>query len=70
MGTYKNKAYTLRIDNNLMDKIKTIAITEDRPISKQIERMLKDQVEQYENEHGNIKINMLKNDGTINNVIM
>lgn len=70
MGTYKNKAYTLRIDNNLMDKIKTIAITEDRPISKQIERMLKDQVEQYENEHGNIKINMLKNDGTINNVNM
>ena len=53
-----------------MDKIKTIAITEDRPISKQIERMLKDQVEQYENEHGNIKINMLKNDGTINNVNM
>lgn len=70
MGTYKNKAYTLRIDNNLMDKIKTIAITEDRPISKQIERMLKDQVEQYENEHGNIKINMLKNDGTINNINM
>jgi len=70
MGTYKNKAYTLRIDNNLMDKIKTIAITEDRPISKQIERMLKDQVEQYENEHGNIKINMLKNDGTIHNVNM
>lgn len=68
MGTYKNKAYTLRIDNNLMDKIRTIATTEDRPVSKQIERMLKDQVEQYENVHGNIKINMLKNDGTINNV--
>lgn len=70
MGTYKNKAYTLRIDNNLMDKIRTIATTEDRPVSKQIERMLKDQVEQYENVHGNIKINMLKNDGTINNVNM
>lgn len=70
MGTYKNKAYTLRIDNNLMDKIKTIALKEDRPISKQIERMLKDQVEKYENEHGDIKINMLKNDGTIHNVNM
>ena len=55
MGTYKNKAYTLRIDNNLMDKIKTIALKEDRPISKQIERMLKEQVEKYENEHGNIE---------------
>lgn len=70
MGTYKNKAYTLRIDNNLMDKIKTIAKTEDRPVSKQIERMLKEQVEKYETEHGNIKINMLKNDGTIHNVNM
>lgn len=55
MGTYKNKAYTLRIDNNLMDKIKTIALKEDRPISKQIERMLKEQVEKYENEHGSIE---------------
>lgn len=70
MGNYKNKTYPLRIDNELMDKIRTIANAEDRPISKQIERMLKIAVEQYENEHGNLKINMLKNDGTINNINM
>lgn len=70
MGNYKNKPYTLRIDNELMDKIRTIAIAEDRPVSKQLERMLKEQVKQYESEHGNIKINMLKNDGTIHNVNM
>jgi len=31
---------------------------------------VKDKIKEYENEHGNIKINMLKNDGTINNVNM
>lgn len=70
MGKYKNKPYTLRIDNKLMDKIRTIANAEDRPVSKQLERMLKEQVKQYESEHGNIKINMLKNDGTIHNINM
>ena len=33
-------------------------------------RMMKDKIKEYENEHGNIKINMLKNDGTIHNVNM
>lgn len=70
MGKYKNKPYTLRIDNELMDKIRTIANAEDRPVSKQLERMLKEQVKQYESEHGNIKIIMLKNDGTIHNINM
>ena len=70
MGKYKNKPYTLRIDNQLMDKIRIIANTEDRPVSKQLERMLKEQVEKYESEHGNIKINILKNDGTIHNINM
>ncbi len=61
MSQYKNKTYPLRIDNELMEKIRTIANTEDRTINKQIERMLKESVEQYENKHGNIKISMLKN---------
>lgn len=70
MSQYKNKTYPLRIDNELMEKIRTIANTEDRTINKQIERMLKESVEQYENKHGNIKINMLKNDGKIDTVNM
>ena len=53
-----------------MEKIRTIANTEDRTINKQIERMLKESVEQYENKHGNIKISMLKNDGKIDTVNM
>lgn len=70
MSQYKNKTYPLRIDNNLMEKIRTIANTEDRTINKQIERMLKESVEQYEHTHGSIKINMLKNDGKIDTVNM
>ena len=56
MGQYKNKTYPLRIDNELMEKIRTIAEKEDRPISKQIERMLRNAVNEYESEHGTIDI--------------
>ncbi|MBD5522036.1 MAG: Arc family DNA-binding protein [Lachnospiraceae bacterium] len=55
MGKYKNKAYSLRIDNELMEKVKIIAENEDRPISKQLERIIRQYVEQYEKEHGKIE---------------
>jgi len=54
MGKYKNRAYSLRIDDELMKKIKMIAEAEDRPVSKQLERIIKQFVEQYEKEHGRI----------------
>lgn len=54
MGKYKNKAYTLRIDDNLMEKVRKIAEKEDRPVSRQLERIIKQYVEQYEQEHGRI----------------
>lgn len=54
MGTYKNKAYPLRLDEDLMDKVKLIAEKEDRPISKQIERIIRQYVEQYEKEQGTV----------------
>lgn len=68
MGKYKNKAYSLRIDNDLMEKIRTIAEREDRAINKQIERMLRTEVEDYEKDHGaiNVKnINITNNSGDI-----
>lgn len=49
-GNYKNKAYPLRIDEALMDKIKEIASKEDRTTNKQIEKILREWVEQYEAE--------------------
>ena len=54
MGKYKNKSYSLRIDDDLMKKVKMIAEAEDRPVSKQLERIIKQYVEQYEKEHGRI----------------
>lgn len=54
MGKYKNKTYPLRIDDDLMEKVKIIAEKEDRPVSRQLERIIKQYIEQYEHEHGNI----------------
>lgn len=48
MGTYKNKAYPLRIDEGLMNKITTIAETEHRTRNKQIEYILQKYVDEYE----------------------
>ena len=56
MGQYKNKTYPLRLDNELMEKIRIIANKEDRPISKQIERVIREYVKIYEQEHGTIQI--------------
>lgn len=56
MGEYKNKTYPLRIDNTLMAKLRTIAESEDRPLSKQIERIIRQFIEEYEKTHGTIKI--------------
>ena len=55
MGTYKNKTYPLRLDNDLMTKVKIIAEKEDRPVSKQLERIIKQYIEQYEKENGRIQ---------------
>ena len=54
MGKYKNKSYSLRIDDEQKKKVKMIAEAEDRPVSKQLERIIKQYVEQYEQEHGRI----------------
>lgn len=56
MGNYKNKAYPLRIDNDLMQKMKKIAEKEDRPLNRQIERIVKEFVKKYEDQHGEIEI--------------
>lgn len=52
------------------NKFKAIAEAENRSVSNLLQTLVKDKIKEYENEHGNIKINMLKNDGTIHNVNM
>lgn len=56
MGQNKTKSYPMRIDDALMHKVKTIASTEDRPISKQLERIIRAYIDQYEQEHGEIPV--------------
>lgn len=55
MGNYKNKTYPLRLDENTMSKIRYIAQKEDRPISKQFERITKEYIKKYEQQHGEIR---------------
>lgn len=67
MGTYKNKAYPLRLDSELMEKVRAIAEQEDRPLSKQFERIIREYISDYEQQHGTIKnLNIIDNKGTIN----
>lgn len=56
MSKYKNRAYSLRIDNTLQDKVRAIAEIEDRPISKQYERIVREYIQAYEAEHGEIRL--------------
>lgn len=56
MGEYKNKTYPLRLDNNLMNKLRKLAEQEDRPLSKQIERIVREYIQAYEQEHGEINL--------------
>lgn len=66
MGEYKNKAYTLRIDNEIMEQIRQIAKIEDRTINKQIEHIAKEYINRHYKEKNNT-ININDNHGHINN---
>ena len=56
MGEYKNKAYPLRIDGKIMEKLRIIAERNSRTKNKEIEFALKQYVDVYEIQHGEIKI--------------
>lgn len=57
MGEYKNKAYPLRIDGRLMEKLSVIARDHNRTKNKEIEYALRKYVDIYEAQHGEIQIN-------------
>lgn len=56
MGEYKNKTYPLRLDNELMNKLRALAEKEDRPLSKQIERIIRTYIKEYEEQNGPIEV--------------
>ena len=61
MGEYKNKTYPLRIDNELQMKIEYIAKLEDRKVSQQYERIIRNFINDYEENHGEL---IIEEDGT------
>lgn len=54
MGKNKVKAYPLRLDEELMDKVRKIAEIEDRKISDQLTRIIREYVNNYESKNGSI----------------
>lgn len=56
MGKYKNKTFTLRIENTLQDKVKIIAQKEDRPITSQYEKIVREYIQTYESVHSPIPL--------------
>lgn len=56
MTKYKNKSYSLRIKNELQDKVRHIANKEKRPINTQYEIIVEQYIQQYEKEHGVIEL--------------
>lgn len=56
MGEYKNKAYPLRIDGTIMEKLRIIAERNSRTKNKEIEYALRKYVDVYEAQHGEINL--------------
>ncbi|WP_157244021.1 Arc family DNA-binding protein [Paenibacillus elgii] len=56
MATNK-KVFTLRLNENNFEKIKIIAEKNKRSIAMQIEYLIEQHIEKYEEENGSIKIN-------------
>ena len=71
MGKNKTKVTGFRIVvESILEKLNIIAKENCRTRNKEVEYALKQYVENYEQNHGNIKISMLKNDGKIDTVNM
>lgn len=60
-GKYNNKAYPLRINEELKEKAKIIASKEQRKLNQQIEYIIKQYVDEYEEKNGQITIKDINN---------
>lgn len=49
--------YTLRVPREILDKIAVIADNNDRSTNKEIERLLKKHIDEYEKNNGKIIVN-------------
>ena len=51
------KSLSIRIDDEMLDKLHVVADYEGRSANSQILILIRDLIEQYETKHGEIKIN-------------
>lgn len=68
MGKNKVKAYPLRLEEELMEKVRKIAEQEDRKISDQMTKIVREYINNYESQHGTITIGEINQSGTGNTV--
>lgn len=68
MGKNKVKAYSLRLEEELMAKVRTIAEKEDRKISDQLTRIIREYINNYESKNGNIIIGEINQSGKNNTI--
>ena len=69
MGEHKQKLFSFRTNDELIEKLNIIAKKHSRTRNKEIEYALKQYVEDYETQEGKINlknININTNNGTIN----
>lgn len=55
---------------DVIDKFEIISAEENRSMSKELEYIVKEYIKSYESKNGEIHVNMIQNNGTINNVNM
>lgn len=48
--------YPLRVDKEVMDKMKIIAREHGRSVNKEVETLMKEAIKQYESENGTISV--------------
>lgn len=61
----KKPIFTIRAEQELFDKISLIAEENGRSANKEIIQLIKQAVQKYEEEHGEISINVNNNSGII-----
>lgn len=68
MGKNLVKAYPLRLDEELMEKLKVVAKQEDRTVREQITKIVREYLNNYESNHGNIIIGEINQSGKNNTI--
>lgn len=68
MSDSKLPRLTFRTDKETIDKLNTLAKLNFRPTNKQLELIVKQYLQEYEEKNGTINLQQINNEGTIHNI--